>query len=111
MTSSLSEEESTRLRFDPRVMAHRKDEAANSTDSQFYGINKYVQFAGENLDREFEGESKPVSKYCNSLFRRMNSLFWQNTFPVPCGTGNYPQPTVIAMQMSAETQWKATDRP
>jgi len=64
-----------------RRSGEKKDEA-NSTDSQFYGINNDIQFAEENQTENFEGERKSVSKYCNSLFRRRSSLFWQNIFPV-----------------------------
>jgi hypothetical protein len=50
-----------RIRADgsPRVgWRIEKDEAVNSTDSQFYGINNDIQFLGENPRENFEGESK-----------------------------------------------------
>jgi hypothetical protein len=65
----------------------------------------------EYRNGEFEGESKSISKRCNSLFQRRNSLFLQNTFPVPCRTGNHLQQAGIAAQIGVRTRWKVSKVP
>src|SRR6266566_1834853 len=62
----------------------RKNDAANSTDSHFCGINSRLHFLENIRTENLKGESESVSNHCNSLFQPRNSLFRQNPFPVPC---------------------------
>src|SRR5215467_403243 len=73
-----------------------KNDGANSTDSQFYGIYKYIQFnRGIRVDNLKE-KTNWVSGIAIPCFRRMNSLFPRNNFPVRCRTGNRLQLIGIA---------------
>jgi hypothetical protein len=107
MTNSLPEEENLsctwrpRLRFEHRVMRIEKDEAANSTNSQFCGINNDMQFAGENPKENLKEKANrhqstaiPCSNGGIPCFGKTHSLFRAKT-------GNHPQRTVIAAQMGA----------
>jgi hypothetical protein len=99
-------------RYHP-AMEYRKNDIANSTDSQICGISNGMQFWRENSRANLEEKANriKVSKCGNSLFRQVNSLFRRHKFAVPCRIGNRPQRPGIAAQMDARTQPKAPKRP
>src|SRR5258708_25981206 len=84
-----------------------KKHGVNSTDSQFYGINKHTQFYREIRVDNLKEKTNWVSVTTIPCFRRMNSLFPRNNFPVRCRTGNRLHRTGIAAQLDARTGRKA----